>query len=87
MEKSIFSTEYGEFVRRLRIARKRAKVTQAQLASLLGASQSFVSKYERGERRIDVIELGHICAALGVRVTDFVDALVDEQMRGDPSCR
>jgi transcriptional regulator with XRE-family HTH domain len=42
------------------------------LAERLGADQSYISKYERGERRIDVVELRAICGALGIELADFV---------------
>ncbi|MFL1523696.1 helix-turn-helix domain-containing protein [Pseudomonas sp. O230] len=42
-------------------SRKNAKITQAQLAERLGKPQSFVSKYERGERKLDVIEFLEVC--------------------------
>ena len=51
-----------------------ADITQAELAEKLGTDQSFVSKYERGERRLDVVELRGICLALGI---DFVGFLSD----------
>ncbi|GAB4287626.1 MAG: hypothetical protein Fur0025_21220 [Oscillatoriaceae cyanobacterium] len=57
MEKSIFTQEYGIFLSHLRSARKGAGLTQEQVADRLGQTQSFVSKCERGERRIDVVEL------------------------------
>jgi transcriptional regulator with XRE-family HTH domain len=46
-------------------ARKQAQLTQTQLAAQLRKPQSFVSKYERGERRLDVIELLDVCQRLG----------------------
>ena len=46
--------------------RVKAGLSQAGLAARLGRLQSYVSKYERGERRLDVIELLEVCAALGV---------------------
>jgi transcriptional regulator with XRE-family HTH domain len=49
----------------LAAARDRAGLTQAQLAKLLRKPQSFVSNYERGQRRIDVLELLRIVEALG----------------------
>lgn len=47
-------------------ARKDADLTQAELSSRLKRPQSFVSKYERGERRLDVVEFGEVARALGV---------------------
>jgi transcriptional regulator with XRE-family HTH domain len=47
-------------------ARRRANVTQDELGARLGKPQSFVSEYERGHRRLDVIELLVISRALGV---------------------
>jgi transcriptional regulator with XRE-family HTH domain len=46
--------------------RKTAGLTQAELSELLDRPQSFVSKYERGERRLDVIEFGEVARALNV---------------------
>lgn len=45
--------------------RKRYGLTQVELAERLGKPQSFVSKYERGERRLDVIEFIEVATALG----------------------
>lgn len=47
-------------------ARKAKGLTQAELADSLAKPQSFVAKYENGERRIDVIEFVDIAAALGI---------------------
>ncbi|MDC9591291.1 helix-turn-helix transcriptional regulator [Xenorhabdus sp. XENO-10] len=46
--------------------RKEKGLTQNELARFLGKQQSFVSKYETGERRIDVIELSDICERLNI---------------------
>lgn len=54
---SIHSVEYRRFLARLRDARRAAKLTQQQVASTLGVPQSWVSKSESGERRVDVVEL------------------------------
>src|ERR1039458_10513355 len=53
MEKSIHSTRYAVFLKVLREARERAGLTQVQLARKIGETQTFVSKCERGERRVD----------------------------------
>lgn len=53
-------------------ARKAKGLTQAELATALGKPQSFVAKYENGERRIDVIEFVDITAVLGVPTADLL---------------
>ena len=47
-------------------ARGEADLTQVELSSRLKRPQSFVSKYERGERCLDVVEFGEVARALGV---------------------
>lgn len=76
MEKSIYSAEYQQLCALLRQLRREAGLTQAQVADRLDVPQSFVSKYESGERRLDVIELRHVAAAMGktlVAVTSQLD--------------
>lgn len=72
MDKSIHTREYAVLLRLLGEARARAGLTQTALAAALGQSQSFVSKVEVGERRLDVIQLRTILDALGVTLPDFV---------------
>ena len=64
--KTISDPRYAELLARLRAARERRGVTQAGLAEAIGRDQSFVSKVESRERRLDVVELVDICRALGV---------------------
>ncbi len=52
--------------------RKDAKITQQELASQLNKPQSFVAKYESGERRLDVVELLQITEALGVDIFPLI---------------
>lgn len=52
--------------------RMNANLKQTELAEILGQSQSFVSKYESGERRLDLLELLQICQALNINLTEFV---------------
>jgi hypothetical protein len=59
-------------------ARKDADLTQAELSSRLKRPQSFVSKYERGERRLDVVEFGEVARALGVDPVQFLANLYRE---------
>ncbi|MCK4785763.1 MAG: helix-turn-helix transcriptional regulator [Desulfobacteraceae bacterium] len=72
MEKSIFTRDYDVFLRQLRAEREKARLTQAELAERLNQTQSFISKCERGERRIDVVELRAFCHAIGISYTEFV---------------
>ncbi len=55
--RSVHTDRYQEFLRRLRKARLDAGLTQADVARRLGKPQSFVSKCESGERRLDVVEV------------------------------
>ena len=64
--KSIFTDEYEVFLHRLVAARREAGLTQQDLATRINRPQSFVSKYERGERRLDVLEFVMICHAVSV---------------------
>ena len=66
---------YAALERLLAAARARDGLTQAAVAELLGKPQSFVSKYESGERRLDVVEFLRVCAALGVNPKDIIDQL------------
>ena len=75
MDKSIHSAQYKAFLKVLREARHRAGLTQIDLAKCIGETQSFVSKCERGERRIDVIELRAFCAAFGISLKNFEGTL------------
>jgi len=59
----------------LRQMRTEAGLTQTEVAQRLGQPQSFVSKYESGERRLDVLELREVCAVVGVDLADFVRRL------------
>lgn len=63
---SLHSAEYNTFLGHVVAARKKSGLTQQQLAERLGKPQSYVSKYERGERRVDVVEFLRIAAAIGV---------------------
>lgn len=65
MQKSLKSAEYARLIAILVAVRKSAGVRQQALAKALGRPQSFVAKYEGGERRIDVVEFIEIASALG----------------------
>ncbi len=75
MQKSISTKEYRIFLAHLREAREVAGMSQVELASRLKDTQTFVSKCERGERRIDLIEFLQWCAALGISASAFLHEL------------
>ena len=64
--------EYQRFLERLRAARETAGLTQVEVARRLGRPQSYVSKSESGERRLDVVELLELAEVLGRPLTYFV---------------
>lgn len=64
--KSLRTPAHRELLKRLVAARGRKGMTQQELAKRLRRHQSFVAKYERGERRLEVIEFVQICRELGV---------------------
>lgn len=70
--KSVFTSEYEAFLQSLISARKTADITQQDLAGRLGKPQSFVSKYERRERRLDVVEFVKIAKAIGIDPCEIV---------------
>lgn len=72
MSKSIFTTEADILRSLLRESRVGKGLTQSELSEKLGKPQSYVSKYEIGERRIDVIELREVCGSLGITLKAFV---------------
>ena len=78
MAKSIHSPEYAAVLRLLRQLRQEAGMRQVDLAARLGRLQTFVSRYEVGERRLDVIELRTICRELGTDLPAFVAKLEEE---------
>ena len=75
MQKSISTRNYAHFLACLREAREKAGVSQEEMAVRLGETQSFVSKCERGERRMDIVELREFCKAMGVTLEKFVKQL------------
>lgn len=82
MEKSIHTREYAVLLRLLKQAREAAGLTQVQVARRLKQSQSFVTKMERGDRRIDVVQLRTICRLYGSTLTEFVARLEVELASG-----
>jgi transcriptional regulator with XRE-family HTH domain len=75
LDKSIHSGGQSAFSKLMIGARKSAGLTQHELAKRLHKPQSFVAKYEGGERRIDVVEFVTICWAIGADPAKILRAL------------
>jgi transcriptional regulator with XRE-family HTH domain len=67
-----------EFLVLLKDIRQQNGVRQVELAKQLGVPQSFVSKYETGERRLDILELRQICHLIGISLDDFIHQLEEK---------
>lgn len=78
MTKSAFGRKQAQVRKLLVQARRDAKLTQVALAKKLGRPQSFVSKFESGERRLDVAEFLDVARALGL---DAAQAIADLERR------
>jgi transcriptional regulator with XRE-family HTH domain len=74
--KSVYSPEHQLLRELLVAARAKAGLTQQELAKRLGKPQSFVAKYEGGERRLDVVEFVAIVQAIGADPVRILRALV-----------
>jgi transcriptional regulator with XRE-family HTH domain len=75
MRKSVHTRNYEAFLELLIEVRHRAGLTQTQLGRQFPFEQPAISKIERGERRVDVIELKMICERLGISLTEFIAEL------------
>ncbi|MBE9003668.1 helix-turn-helix transcriptional regulator [Fortiea sp. LEGE XX443] len=79
MSKSVFSEKYHLFRKLLVQARQLANLTQSELSAKLSRPQSYVSKYERGERRLDLIEFLEVAEALQIEPATFINQLLEEK--------
>lgn len=69
LARGIHDARYKRLIEALAAARRKANMSQTELADRLGKRQQFVSKYESGERRLDFVEVLDIASVLGVSVT------------------
>lgn len=81
MEKSLKSAEYGRLIGLLVATRHKAGIRQQALAKKLRKPQSFIAKYEGGERRLDVVEFIAIAEALGADPLKLLRRFVRERKR------
>jgi len=74
---SIYDRDYQEVIGLLKKARLEKRITQIELAKTLGKPQSFIAKFENGERRLDVVEFVRIARLLGVEPKSVLETLFD----------
>jgi len=72
MSKSIYSKEYRFVLSQLKNARIKTGLTQKEVAKIIGKPQSYMSKCESGERRLDVTELNRFAKIYKKPLTFFV---------------
>jgi len=72
MKKAIYTREQKVLVKKLKKAREEAGLDQTQAAQLLGTTQSYISKLEAGQRRVDVIQLKEIAKIYKKKPEDFL---------------
>jgi transcriptional regulator with XRE-family HTH domain len=75
VKKSIYRKEYKYFIEVLVEFRNKAGLLQIDLAKKLNVQQSYVSKIETGQRRVDIIELREICFYLNTNLVEFTKQL------------
>lgn len=81
VEKNLYTERQKAFLTLLKECREKAGLRQADVAERLKKLQSFVSKYESGERRLDVLELLDVCEAIGLSLSAFTKKL-ERRLRG-----
>lgn len=77
MPGSLGSARYNTFIEIMKRTRLEADMTQQEVADALQAQQSYIAKFERGERRLDVIEFIDLARALGADPNAILDALAE----------
>ncbi|MBR0826157.1 helix-turn-helix transcriptional regulator [Bradyrhizobium manausense] len=82
MQKSLRSAEHARLIELLVAARQKAGIRQHALARKLARPQSFIAKYEGGERRIDIVEFIAIAQALGVDPVKLFREVLSAKARG-----
>ncbi len=82
MARSVSSKEYEQFRQLLIEARKRKGLTQTEVAERLGRLQAFVSRYERGKRRLDVVEFLEVANVLELDPCYVITSIASLQATG-----
>lgn len=75
MKRTGKETQNEKLLRLLKRIRQEKGIRQVELADRLDVPQSFVSKYESGDRRLDILELRNVCEAIGMPFEEFIREL------------
>ena len=75
MKNKVYVAQRGRLISLLREIRIEAGLTQMEVAMRIERDQTFVSKYENGQRRLDVLEVREICQTVGTTLEEFVKRL------------
>lgn len=78
----IYEPEYRVLIDCLKACRLQSNMTQQELANLLGCSQTYISKYEQGQKRLDIIEVRKICSCLGVGLVELISEFEERLKTG-----
>ncbi|MDD5129323.1 MAG: helix-turn-helix transcriptional regulator [Candidatus Omnitrophica bacterium] len=73
MDKTIFTKAHKDLVAKLIRARKAAKLKQSDVAKKLGRTQSYVSKIEAGQRRLDTVQLSELATVYKKNLRYFIE--------------
>ena len=73
MSKTIYTKTHRELVSKLIKARKQAKLKQEEAAKKLGKTQSYISKIEIGQRRVDIVQLKELAALYKKKLDFFIE--------------
>lgn len=73
MKKTIYSERYQQLIENLKKAREESGLTQSEAAKLLGRTQSFISKIESGQYRVDVIQLSMFAKIYAKTIRYFIN--------------
>ena len=81
VSKTKFTQADDAFRKLLKELRMAKNFSQMELAARLGMPQSYVSKYETGERRLDFVETVLVCEALGIGIQNFAKAFCSKLVK------
>ncbi len=87
MTKSRFTPQYDRFLAHIRALRSSKGIVQADLANRLGVPQQYISRWETGETRMDIVQVWRYCTALGVSFTKLCRELEREFAHSKPGKR